>query len=114
MHDQILSGYLQDFSEQHGVEKLSPQELSSRFVTYCVVSKQAGGKPRPHGNAAYWNIEREFGFVKMDDGTDVFVHSTAIRETIHKYLRVGDKVEFDNVQTDRGPQARDLRILPRS
>ena len=42
MNDQILSGYLQDFSEQHGVEKLSPQELFSRFVTYCVVSKQAG------------------------------------------------------------------------
>ena len=42
MNDQILSGYLQDFSEQHGVENMSPQDLFSRFVTYCVVSKQAG------------------------------------------------------------------------
>src|SRR5947207_15797788 len=42
MKNQILGGYLQDFSEQQGVEKLSTQELFSRFVTYCVISKQAG------------------------------------------------------------------------
>jgi CspA family cold shock protein len=55
-----------------------------------------------------------FGFVRSDDGKDVFVHSTAIRETIHKYLRAGEKVEFDVVQTVKGPQARDLRILLKS
>ena len=61
-----------------------------------------------------WNLDRAFGFVRADDGTDIFVHYTAIRETIHKYLRDGEKVEFDVVQTERGPQARGLRILPKS
>ena len=88
------------------------RHLADRLRAFTV-HLMPSGKPRPHGIATYWNIEREFGFVRMDSGKDVFVHSTAIRETVHKYLRVGDKVEFDIIQSDRGPQARDLRILPK-
>ena len=71
-------------------------------------------KRRPRGVVTAWYLERGFGFVKSDDGKIVFVHYGAIRETIHKYLRQGEKVEFDLVQTERGSQARDLRILPAS
>jgi len=71
-------------------------------------------KQRPRGVVKAWNLDRAFGFVRADDGTDIFVHYTAIRETVHKYLREGEKVEFDAVQTERGPQARDLRILPKT
>ena len=42
MNDRILSGYLQDFKDQHGLEKLSEPDLFCRFVTYCIISKQAG------------------------------------------------------------------------
>jgi CspA family cold shock protein len=71
-------------------------------------------KKRPRGTVKAWNLDRGFGFVKSDDGQDVFVHYTAIRETIHKYLREGERVEFDIAQTDRGVQARNCRILPKA
>jgi len=69
-------------------------------------------KQRTRGKVEYWNFERGFGFVTAKNGQDVFVHYTAIRETIHKYLTEGQVVEFDTVQTERGPQARDLQVMP--
>src|SRR5262245_49946034 len=42
MNDQILTGYLKDFQTEQGLEKLEEPELFSRFVTYCVISKQTG------------------------------------------------------------------------
>jgi cold shock CspA family protein len=34
-------------------------------------------------------------------------------QILNGYLREGERVEFDIVKTDRGSQARDVRILPK-
>ncbi|GBY00765.1 cold-shock DNA-binding domain protein, CspC [Staphylococcus aureus] len=39
------------------------------------------------------------------DGSDVFVHFSAIAEDGYKSLEEGQKVEFDIVEGDRGEQA---------
>jgi cold shock CspA family protein len=66
---------------------------------------------RPQGIVKIWNLERGFGFVRSDDGKDIFVHQSAIRDSVHKYLREGERVEFDTFQSDRGPQARDVCLV---
>lgn len=42
---------------------------------------------------------------EREDGSDVFVHFSAIAEDGYKSLEEGQKVEFDIVEGDRGEQA---------
>ena len=44
-------------------------------------------------------------FIEREDGSDVFVHFSAIAEEGYKSLEEGQKVEFDIVEGDRGEQA---------
>lgn len=40
MQDEILKGYLRDFSEQIGVEEYKESDQFERFANFCIVSKQ--------------------------------------------------------------------------
>jgi len=66
---------------------------------------------RPHGVVKYYNLERGFGFVEVEGISDVFVHYTSIKGKLDRYLRVGDHVEFDIIQTERGPQAQSVKLF---
>lgn len=57
------------------------------------------------GKVKWFNAEKGFGFIEREDGDDVFVHFSAISGTGFKSLEEGQKVEFDVVQGNRGPQA---------
>ncbi len=56
-----------------------------------------------------FNSERGFGFITGDDGKDVYVHSSAIEGGAT--LAVGDEVEYDVEQGDRGPRAKNVKKL---
>ena len=51
-----------------------------------------------------------FGFIEQEDGKDVFVHYTAIQGEGFKTLPEGAAVEFDLLETDRGPQAANVSL----
>ncbi|MFI5761858.1 cold-shock protein [Streptomyces sp. NPDC051563] len=58
------------------------------------------------GIVKWFNAEKGFGFIAQDGGgADVFVHFSAIQGTGFKELQENDKVEFDVVQGQKGPQA---------
>jgi len=57
----------------------------------------------------WFNDAKGFGFVTPSDGSkDVFVHFSAIGGSGFKSLSEGDKVEFEVVQGQKGPQAADV------
>lgn len=58
-----------------------------------------------NGTVKWFNAEKGFGFIEREDGSDVFVHFSAIAEDGYKSLEEGQKVEFDIVEGDRGEQA---------
>ena len=57
------------------------------------------------GKVKWFNAEKGYGFITAADGTDVFVHFSAIQCEGYKTLDEGQAVSFDVTNGDRGPQA---------
>lgn len=57
------------------------------------------------GSVKWFNAEKGYGFIQSDDGEDVFVHYSGIEGEGFKTLEEGQEVEFNVVESDRGPQA---------
>jgi CspA family cold shock protein len=66
----------------------------------------------PQGTVRWFDTERGFGFIALgDDAEDLFVHASEIvGQDGTKSLREGQAVEFEVGESDRGPQARQVRV----
>ncbi|MBC7897383.1 MAG: cold-shock protein [Cytophagaceae bacterium] len=63
---------------------------------------------RIQGTVKWFNDAKGFGFISREGGPDVFVHFSAISQQGFKSLAEGDKVEFEIVQGEKGPQAAEV------
>ncbi|HDZ6925039.1 TPA: cold-shock protein CspB [Listeria monocytogenes] len=63
------------------------------------------------GTVKWFNSEKGFGFIEVEDGDDVFVHFSAIEGEGFKTLDEGQSVEFEIVEGQRGPQAEKVTKL---
>ena len=57
------------------------------------------------GKVKWFNAEKGYGFIESENGSDVFVHSSAIQSEGFKTLEEGQPVQFDVTQGNRGDQA---------
>ncbi|MBI5117430.1 cold shock domain-containing protein [Candidatus Poribacteria bacterium] len=57
------------------------------------------------GIVKWFDNKKGFGFIKREEGDDVFVHYTAIKGEGFKTLQQDEKVTFDIVQGPKGLQA---------
>ena len=60
------------------------------------------------GTVKWFSNEKGYGFIERSEGEDVFVHFSAIQGNGFKSLAEGDRVEFEIVQGQKGPQAADV------
>jgi len=65
----------------------------------------AGGNKMKIGTVKWFNAEKGYGFISIDDGEDIFVHYSNIVSDGYKTLDEGWKVEFEVTESDKGPQA---------
>lgn len=57
------------------------------------------------GTVKWFNAKKGFGFISDEEDKDIFVHFSALNMTGFKVLEEGDKVEYEVVDGDKGPQA---------
>ncbi len=53
------------------------------------------------GTVKFFNDAKGFGFIKGENGQEVFVHATGLKEDI----RENDEVTYDTEQGQKGPHA---------
>jgi CspA family cold shock protein len=59
------------------------------------------------GTVKWFSERKGYGFIAMEEGKDIFVHSSAIKEGTGA-LNEGDEVEFDVVEGEKGPKAENV------
>jgi len=66
---------------------------------------------RQTGTVKWFNATKGYGFITPDEGRDVFVHYSGIRGTGYRSLEEGQRVEFEVVESPKGPQAQDVVVI---
>ena len=62
-----------------------------------------------NGTVKWFNDKKGYGFINEDQGRDIFVHFSAIDMQGFKTLSEGDVVMFDVEESDRGPEAKNVK-----
>ena len=99
---------------RRGITRIALNEWSDRRTAACSRLDQAlfwyevRFMARINGTVKWFNDAKGFGFISREGGPDVFVHFSAIQGDGFKSLAEGDKVEFEIVQGQKGPQAADV------
>ncbi|MFN8166999.1 MAG: cold shock domain-containing protein [Bacteroidia bacterium] len=59
-----------------------------------------------NGTVKFFNTSKGFGFIKDENGNDIFVHASGLKEEI----RENDKVVFETEQGKKGINAVNVRL----
>ena len=59
------------------------------------------------GKVKWYNGKKGYGFIELvgEEGKDVFVHASAVREAGLRFLNEGDEISFEVESGDKGPAA---------
>jgi len=63
-----------------------------------------------NGTVKWFNDNKGYGFIENEDGTDIFVHYSAINNSGFRSLNEGDKVTFDIEEGQKGPSAANVSM----
>ncbi len=64
------------------------------------------------GVVKWYNADKGYGFISCNEGNDVFVHHSQIKEKgPNKDLHEGESITFDIQENEKGPMAINLQKL---
>jgi CspA family cold shock protein len=87
--------------------------LPERRPEFKPISAYLGKEVRAlaEGTVKWFSEKKGYGFITMEEGQDLFVHHSSIEMAGFRTLSEGDKVSFDVEDTDRGPQAKNVKRI---
>ncbi len=65
---------------------------------------------RENGVVKWFDVKKGFGFIKREEGSDVFVHYSSIQGDDFRKLEEGQQVSFIVSETDKGLQAQEVTL----
>jgi len=65
----------------------------------------------PIGTVKWFDSKKGFGFIVNTEGKDVFVHFSSIEGDGFRALKDGEKVDYEQIQGDKGLHAQHVRRL---
>ena len=65
------------------------------------------------GKVKWFDAQKGFGFIEREGQRDVFVHFSQIQEQGYRSLNDGEEVEYELVETEKGPQAHNVERISR-
>ena len=63
------------------------------------------------GKVKWFDSKKGYGFIKGEDGQDVFVHYSEIDQQGFKSLEENQEVEFEVEDGSKGPQAKNVTVV---
>ncbi len=63
------------------------------------------------GTVKWFNNQKGFGFISVENGADVFLHYSGLAMEGFKSIEEGAAVEFDVVEGTKGPQAVNVKKI---
>lgn len=63
------------------------------------------------GIVKWFNEKKGYGFIRQDDGQEVFVHHSGINATGFRTLQEGARVTFEVEQGPKGPSAVNVTVV---
>ena len=79
------------------------------FVLQTIQTTNNEAGVRCDGTVKWFNPNKGFGFIEQDNGEDLFVHQSEIRQAGFRFLNLGDRVEFEVGSGKKGPVA--LKVI---
>ncbi len=102
-------------AEPDSAPAAAPIQIDSVPAAAAAISpcKNLGPLPAGHftGAVKWFNDAKGYGFITRHDGTDVFVHHSAILSQGFQSLAEGEDVEFEVVEGPKGLQASNVRKI---
>ena len=59
------------------------------------------------GTVKFFNVDKGFGFIRPENGEDVFVHHTGLIDKVYE----NDRVQFDLQQGRKGLNAVNVKVI---
>jgi CspA family cold shock protein len=97
--------------------RLNHHTLQSAVVFLCLRINPPGKNLRKEdetamqGKVKWFNERKGFGFIEAENGTDVFVHFSAIQDSGFKSLLEGQAVSFDVQDGPKGKSAANVKAV---
>lgn len=66
---------------------------------------------KEQGTVKWFNASKGYGFISRENGTDAFVHFSAIQSEGYRSLDEGQAVEFEVVDSPKGKAAANVTIM---
>ncbi len=57
------------------------------------------------GRIKWYSEKKGYGFIEMENGEEIFLHSTGVQDHGHFGLQKNDRVYYEIKKTNRGSQA---------